>query len=230
MATGRVPVKEAMTTTAEASVVEAFHKLYYYDLFSDERRRTHARWCGVPLIKNPLDLFVLQEILTETAPELIIETGTAFGGSALYMAHVCDALGRGEILSIDKSPYAGDDLPRHPRITYVRGDSAGEEAIRTAREAAAGKRVMVDLDSWHSEDHVRAELEAYAPLVSPGCYLIVEDTNISHHPVHIEGYPIPGPFEAVEAFLAEHDEFELDKSREKFKVTFNPNGYLRRRG
>ncbi|MCZ6596179.1 MAG: CmcI family methyltransferase [Planctomycetota bacterium] len=218
------------TTTTEAETVEAFHKLYYYDLFSEKRRRKHATWCGTPLIKNPLDLFVLQEIITETAPEVIVETGTAFGGSALYMAHVCDALGRGEILSIDKAPYAADDLPRHPRITYVRGDSVGEVALRAARAASAGKRTMVDLDSWHSQEHVLAEMEAYGLLVSPGCYMIVEDTNISHHPVHLRGYPDPGPWEAVEEFLRTHDEFEVDPEREKFLLTFNPRGYLRKSG
>ena len=39
---------------------------------------------------------------------------------------------------------------------------------------------------------------------------------------------MPGPFEAVETFLATTDEFEIDREREKFLITFNPSGYLRR--
>ena len=94
----------------------------------------------------------------------------------------------------------------------------------TAR--AAGKNVLVILDSDHSRDHVLAEMRAYAPLVPLGGYLIVEDTNVNGHPVARKHGP--GPKEAVDAFLATNDEFVVDHDREKFRVTFNPGGYLRR--
>ena len=97
----------------------------------------------------------------------------------------------------------------------------------TVRERAAGKSVMVILDSDHTRDHVLAELRAYAPIVTPGQYLVVEDSNINGHPV-FPGFG-PGPMEALQAFLAETGEFEVDRSREKFLVTFNPGGYLRKR-
>jgi cephalosporin hydroxylase len=88
-------------------------------------------------------------------------------------------------------------------------------------------RVMVLLDSDHAEAHVRKELDLYAPLVTSGCYLIVEDTNVNGHPV----YPLhgPGPMEAVQGWLPAHQEFEADRRREKFMLTFNPYGYLRRK-
>ena len=86
---------------------------------------------------------------------------------------------------------------------------------------------MVILDSDHSRDHVFAELQAYASLVGPGDYLIVEDTNVNGHPVHPDFGP--GPTEAVDDFLAENDSFFIDESREKYFMTFNPRGYLRRR-
>ena len=85
---------------------------------------------------------------------------------------------------------------------------------------------MVILDSDHTRDHVLRELELYAPLVTPGSYLVVEDTNINGHPVAPEFGP--GPMEAVEAFLETTDEFEVDRAREKLMLTFNPSGYLRR--
>ncbi len=85
---------------------------------------------------------------------------------------------------------------------------------------------MVILDSDHSQAHVARELEILAPYVTPDSYLIVEDTNINGHPT----YPSfgPGPFEALERFIADHPEFVVDSSREKFLLTFNPKGFLRR--
>ena len=87
---------------------------------------------------------------------------------------------------------------------------------------------MVDLDSAHGQPHVAKELELYSQFVSPGCYLIVEDTNIGHP---VEGPPAQmgrGPWEAVEGFLKSHPEFKVDLEREKFMLTHNPRGYLRR--
>jgi cephalosporin hydroxylase len=92
------------------------------------------------------------------------------------------------------------------------------------RHRAAGRPLLVILDSDHSQAHVEAELAAYAPLVPVGCYVIVEDSNIGR----IRKDLMPGPFEAVETFLAHTDEFEIDREREKFLITFNPSGYLRR--
>jgi cephalosporin hydroxylase len=85
---------------------------------------------------------------------------------------------------------------------------------------------LVILDSDHSRDHVLTELRTYSPLVTPGQYLIVEDTNVNGHPVLSEHGP--GPAEALVEFLDETDGFEVDRAREKFGMTFNPGGYLRR--
>ena len=86
---------------------------------------------------------------------------------------------------------------------------------------------MVILDSDHRRDHVYAELNIYKDIVTPGQYLIVEDTNLNGHPVASEFGP--GPMEALQDFLAENDEFEQDKGMEKFYLTFNPDGYLKKR-
>lgn len=206
---------------AEPGVTDAFHRLYY-----DSAVRKDTYWLGTRAQKCPLDLWIYQEILHETRPDLILETGTAHGGSALYLASVCDLLSRGEIVTVDISPIEG--RPEHPRITYLTGSStAGEVVEEIERHVAGHERVLVILDSDHSRDHVLDELRTYSRWVSTGSYLIVEDTNVNGHPALPEHGP--GPTEAVEEFLAETDEFELDAAREKFFLTFNPRGFLRKR-
>jgi cephalosporin hydroxylase len=195
-----------------------------HDVFYLSDAWTRATWLGAQALKNPLDLWVYQEIMVETRPELIVETGTYRGGSALFLASMCDLLGEGEVVSIDIEPLR-DDYPKHPRITYLGGRSSTDpDVVREMSERAAGRRLFVVLDSDHSQAHVEAELEAYAPLVPVGCYVVVEDSNIGR----IRKDLMPGPLQAVEAFLAKTDEFEIDREREKFLITFNPSGYLRR--
>jgi cephalosporin hydroxylase len=195
-----------------------------HDVFYGSDAWTKARWLGVQALKNPLDLWIYQEIVTDTRPELIVETGTWRGGSALYLASICDLLGVGEIVSIDVEP-ARDDYPQHPRITYLAGRSSTDpDVVEEIRARAGGRRMLVILDSDHSQSHVEAELDAYAPLVPVGCYIVVEDSNIGK----IRKDLMPGPFQAVETFLAKTNEFEIDREREKFLLTFNPSGYLRR--
>jgi cephalosporin hydroxylase len=195
-----------------------------HDVFYASDAWTKATWLGTQALKNPLDLWVYQEIIAETRPELIVETGTWRGGSALYLASVCDLLGEGEIVSIDVAPRR-DDYPQHPRITYLAGRSSTDpDVLAEVSARAAGRRTLVILDSDHSQAHVEAELAAYAPLVPVGCYLVVEDSNIGR----IRKDLMPGPLQAVETFLAQTDEFEIDREREKFVITFNPSGYLKR--
>ena len=192
--------------------------LYQSDAWTD------ATWLGAQTLKNPLDLWVYQEIMVETRPELVVETGTYRGGSAAFLASMCDLLGEGEIVSIDIEPVR-DDYPGHQRITYLGGRSSTDpDVLAEARARAEGKRTLVILDSDHSQGHVEAELAVYAQLVSIGGYVIVEDSNIGQ----IRKDLLPGPLEAIETFLATTDDFEIDREREKFLITFNPSGYLRR--
>ncbi len=201
-----------------AAVERAHDVLYKSDAW------TEARWLGAQALKNPLDLWVYQEIVFETRPELIVETGTYRGGSALYLASLCDLRGAGEVVSIDVEPIR-DDYPGHPRITYLGGRSSTDpEVVEEVRRRVDGRPVLVILDSDHSQAHVEAELRAYAPLVPVGCYVIVEDSNIGR----IRKDLMPGPLEAIQTFLAKNDGFEIDRSREKFLITFNPSGYLKR--
>jgi cephalosporin hydroxylase len=202
----------------DQKVVDEFHKVFYPRHFT-------ATWMGQPMQKNPLDLFMYSEILYECKPDLIVECGTAHGGSALYLAHLCDILQHGQILTVDIVRWVG--FPFHPRITYYTGSSIDEKTISDVKNFASGfRKVMVILDSDHSRDHVFKELEEYSSLVTPSQYLIVEDSNVHGHPVR-EDHP-PGPWEAVEKWLPKNEGFMIDKMCERYLLTFNPNGYLRR--
>ena len=211
---------------SEKEVVERFHQLFYNaHLFGETWGKT--RWLGVPTLKCPLDMWVYQEILFEERPDLIVECGTASGGSALYLASVCDLIGHGKILTVDLDEQP--DRPGHPRITYLRGSSTSGDILDQVRAAIRpADRVLVILDSDHHQSHVLEELRLYGPLVSPGSRLIVEDTNLNGHPIDPEFGP--GPMEAVEELLKTHPEFEVDSSKEKFLMTFNPRGYLKKIG
>jgi cephalosporin hydroxylase len=212
-----------MSPADTSSVVDQFHGLYY-----GRREQTWGNtfWLGHRALKCPLDLWCYQEMLHDVRPELIIETGTYHGGSALFLASICDLMGQGNVLTIDVD--RREDRPRHPRITYLTGSSTSDAILRQVRRRAKGtSRVLVILDSGHAKDHVLAELLTYAPLVTPGSYLVVEDTNLNGHPV--ESDHGPGPAEAVAEFLEGNDAFARDESREKFLLTFNPGGYLKKR-
>ena len=125
--------------------------------------------------KCPLDLWIYQEIVFRTRPDVIVETGTFYGGSALYLASLCDLLGNGRVI-IDRHQGQGNQA-EHPRILYLEGSSVAPEVVdRVKAEVDGAERVMVILDSDHKKDHVLGELQAYGPMVTEDCYLIVEDT------------------------------------------------------
>lgn len=207
-------------------VINDYHLWYYQDF---EHTWEQTFWMGTKILKCPLDLWIYQEILFETKPEVVLETGTAHGGSALWFAHMLDLLGKGEVITIDvEGVKAFPNRPKHDRITYLHGSSTEDEIIKKVNYRVANRPTLVVLDSAHTAEHVEREMNIWCELVRPGGYLIVEDSNVHNHPVAPE-HP-PGPMEAIDAFLTHHDEFDVDLERQKFGLTFNPNGYLRRRG
>lgn len=215
----------ALDPADEQSVVREFHRLYF-DARAFNMTWRNTFWMGTPLLKCPLDLWLYQEMLFALRPAVIVETGTAFGGSAHYLASLCDMLGQGRILTIDITEREG--RPQHPRVTYLTGSSVAPEMVARVKDLVGdASPVMVVLDSDHSRDHVLKEMEAYHGLVTPGSYLVVEDTNLNGHPVEPDHGP--GPMEALEAFLPGHPEFAHDTAMDKFFLTFNPKGYLKRR-
>lgn len=199
----------------------AFHRRFYDGLVWQT-----LSWCGHTVLKCPFDLWIYQEIIAELRPGLIVETGTYEGGSAMFMAHVCDMLGEGKVISIDPRPRA---TPDHPRIEYLKASSLDVGALRRVADVAssvAPAHVLVILDANHSYSHVLHEVTAYAPFVTLGSYLIVEDTNINGRPVAV-GFG-PGPGEAADEFMSVRKDFVRDAHRERLLLSFNPGGYLKR--
>jgi cephalosporin hydroxylase len=208
----------------ENQIVEDFHRLYFNDVFDKQLR---VNWLGVEVLKYPTDLLVYQEIIHEIRPDLIIETGTHQGGSALFFASILDLIGRGQVISIDVATW--NTLPHHPRITYLVGPSTSEDVLtEVARRAEGLETVLVTLDSGHTKPHVAREIDVYRRFVTTGSYLIVEDTKLNGHPVFTRYEPDlgEGPMEAVLEFLAKDQTFRVDRSRERFFLTSNPNGFL----
>ncbi|MDH6148864.1 MULTISPECIES: CmcI family methyltransferase [Paraburkholderia] len=227
--TFRASFAEPNLTNEERQLVESFSDLYYRKI--DNFRGLHTivlSWMGYEMFKCPLDLWVYQELIVRERPDLIVEVGTYKGGSALYLATVCDLAGFGEVITIDIDATHDPIRPRHPRITYLTGDSIADDVIDKVAKAADGKRnILIILDGDHRCEHVLQELRLYQRFIQPGGFLVVEDTNINGHPTYAEFGP--GPWEAVDLFLAENDHFYADRSCERFLLTMNPRGFLRRR-
>jgi cephalosporin hydroxylase len=207
---------------AQRCIADAFHRLYYYN---PERTWYDTRWLGHEIRKLPLDLWIYQEIVHEVRPDVIIETGTRFGGSAMFLAHLCDLIGHGEVITVDID---ADAQPSHPRVTYIEGSSTDPKVIDEIRPRASGRTTVVILDSDHRERHVKAEIAAFKEYVSVGSYLIVEDSDTGGHPVQNVEVPDRGPMAAIEELLDADSSFEVDRTRERYFVTLNPAGFLRR--
>lgn len=215
-----------VSSKTEKELVERFHQLYYGPGNVVSGFPWHnTRWLGTKVFKCPLDLWIYQEIIFETRPDVIIECGTADGGGTLFFASMCNLMDRGSVISVDYRPR--ENLPRHKRITYITGSSVSDETVEEVKKRIRPEdKVLVILDSDHTKAHVLSEMRIYGRLVTPESYMIVEDTNINGHPVSPDFGP--GPAEAVEEFMSENNDFVVDRSKEKFYLTFNPGGYLKK--
>ena len=201
-------------------------------------------WMGVPIIQMPADVLATQEVIWNTKPDIIIETGVARGGSVLFMASLLEMMGHGQVIGVDIDIRAHnrEAIETHPmakRVTLIQGGSVDEDILAKVRaEIPEGARVMVILDSDHSRDHVLAECRAYGPMVTPGCYMVVADTMIGHVPqenapqnrskIWFEGNE---PLSALRDYLAESGAFEVDPVLNgKLVLSSSPGGYIRRKG
>lgn len=209
------------------------------------------RWCGLPIIQLPPDVLVTQEIVWEVRPDVIVETGVARGGSLTFSASLLAMLDAAEAtgrtpattprrvigIDIEIRPHNRQAIESHPfakMIQLVEGSSVAPEIVAEVRgRVRPGERVLVMLDSNHTHDHVLGELEAYAGLVTPGSYCVVQDTGIE--------FTAPGafpdrswgrgnsPLSAIAAWLPGHPEFVVDSSIDhKLQISSSPGGYVRR--
>jgi len=213
------------------------------------------RWLGRPIIQVPQDIVAIQEIIWETKPDLVIETGIAHGGSLVLSASMlalldlADAVRKGILfdprstgrkvigVDIEIRPHNRTAIENHPfsgRIQMIEGSSIAPDVIEKVRSASKGfKRIMVCLDSNHTHDHVLAELQAYGPMVSVGNYCVVFDTGIEDlEKNHLSGWKWgkgDNPKTAVKAFLRTHPEFTMDRTMDtKLLITSASEGFLKR--
>ena len=194
-------------------------------IYFRQRVYENTRWMGIPTAKCPMDMWVYQELLFQHKPDLLIETGTLLGGATLFFAQMFDLIGNGSVLSIDIKHE--DERPQHPRIKYLLGSSVSNEVIREVENATRdAATVMVILDSDHKAPHKLKELELYGQFVTPGCYMIAEDTCFDYYPTWPEYGP--GPATAVNQFLQGNDQFKPERSNERHLISFAPVGFLRR--
>jgi len=193
-------------------------------------------WLDMPIIQMPQDIVATQEIIWKTQPDVIIETGIAWGGSIVFYASLLQLIGKGKVIAVDVAlPQKNiDAIMKYPfsdRIHLHKGSSVAPETMDIIKgHIAAGDKVMVLLDSKHTHDHVLNELRLYAPLVTEGQYLIVSDTIVEDIPTQ-QHRPRPwgpgdNPKTALRQYLTESDRFAEDEYiNNKLMLTYSPNGY-----
>jgi cephalosporin hydroxylase len=240
------PQDAAFTAKSQAWLEASMRRRYVYNF----------DWLGRPIIQYPQDMVAMQELVWATRPDLIIETGIAHGGSLILSASLLamldysDAVQFGAVLDpraskrrvlgldIDIRAHNRAAIEAHPmahKIDMIQGSSVAPEVIAQVQAYARDhKRIMVCLDSMHTHDHVAAELAAYAPLVTSGCYCVVFDTFVEDMPADLfpdrPWSPGDNPKTAVHAYLKNHPEFEIDTAMpHKLQVTVAPDGFLRRK-
>ncbi|MFZ7110515.1 MAG: CmcI family methyltransferase [Desulfatiglandales bacterium] len=188
-------------------------------------------WMGLKIWKNPLDAWIYQEILHDVRPDVVVEIGSRFGGSTKYFADLLELLGNGVVVSID--PHREEYSLVHERVIALTGKSSEPDILSRVKGLCRDKNVLVIQDGDHGKAQVLEDLENYSGLVGVGSYFIVEDGIVDlFHGEDGLGFreEDPGPLAAVEAFLRGHPEFEVDESRERYILTYNPKGFLKRIG
>jgi cephalosporin hydroxylase len=201
-------------------------RLFFERLARKTDSFAHCTWFGQRIWQNPLDLWTIQETITEIRPALLIESGTNRGGSALFYAALFDLMDHGEVLTLDIQKLHN---LTHKRVQFLVGSSVDEAMMAQVRGRAAATEgpIMVILDSDHRESHVFREMELYGPLVTAGSFMLVQDGVIDLLPFGRGDRP--GPLPAIRRFLGGHAEFEVDRERcERFLITHHPMGWLRR--
>ena len=177
--------------------------------------------------KSPSDLIAYQELIGEVRPDWIIELRTGNGGRAQFLASICELIGHGRVLSVDDQPRA--DLPEHPRLQYLVAPSTHRRGDHPARWPTSWARSRTAWWCWAragTRQRVIKEFETYEQFVPVGSYVIVEDTIVGGHPV----WPSfgPGPGEAAKHIINQNHDFVPDLTRERYTLSFNPGGYLKR--
>jgi cephalosporin hydroxylase len=201
-------------------------------------------WLGRPIIQLPEDMIRIQEVIYRIQPDVILETGVAHGGSLIYYASLCKVMDRGRVIGVDIEirPHNRRAIEAHPLAGYielVEGSSTDAATVARVKQLIRpSERVLVLLDSCHTKAHVRAELDAYAPLVGAGSYIVATDgimSAVAGRPGSKPGWEWDNPSEAAREFAAANSHFTLEEPGFLFNegqidhhVTHWPAAYLRR--
>jgi len=195
-------------------------------------------WMGQPVLQLPEDLIRLQEAIYRVRPDVIVETGVFHGGSLMFHATLCQALGKGRVIGIDNEiqPGVREAITQHvlaPRITLVEGDSTSREVVgAVAGLIHKGESVLVILDSCHTKEHVRKELECYSRFVTPGSYIIAADgvmRDLANVPGGQPEWVSDNPLAAADEFASRHPEFRRQQPAQlSAKVTYWTGAWLER--
>lgn len=200
-------------------IISGFSRDDSLDTYWRKRLEGHTsdRYRGYGLVKFPEDLRTYQHVIEETTPEVIVELGTASGGSAIWFADQLQVLcGWGSVITVDLNVAEAKD----PRISFVVGDL--RTVFGDVQRLVAGRRTMVVDDSAHTFEVTLAALRTYAPLVTKGCYFVVEDTIVD---TDLSIWVTSGAGKAVDAFLAEEPRFER-RDRDTYGITMHMGGWL----
>jgi|WetSurMetagenome_2_1015567.scaffolds.fasta_scaffold194682_2 cephalosporin hydroxylase len=181
-------------------------------------RNNTPRWMGCKVIKLPEDLILYQQILHQYRPEVLIETGTRYGGSALFFANMFDILGNGQVITVDIKDFP--KKPIHPRITYLIGSSISEDVLNAIGVMVQSKTCMVTLDSKHDPEYVSVEMEHYCKFVTPKQYMVVEDAYPK------EDFKVHG--KTIQTFLDKHPEFKKKEVTDQLLMHVTRDGWLQR--
>jgi cephalosporin hydroxylase len=244
-----------LTQTDESSVqVFELYSKQAFELISSQwlklgwnQKYTYTfTWMGRPIIQLPDDLIRVQEAIYKVAPDVIIETGVAHGGSLVYYASICKAMSRGRVIGVDIDIRAANRhaIEQHelaPLITLVEGDSTHAEVLSKLRSLVGeSDKVLVLLDSNHSKAHVLSELCAYEQFVSPGSYIVATDgimRDLHDVPRGCTEWHWDNPAAAARDFIEQHPDFSVVQPPWKFNesgltepVTHWPDGWLQRIG
>ncbi len=245
---GKVMIKGEGAASAEYGIgtPEAFRILGELWLRSgwDVKYVYSFTWLGRPMIQLPEDMIRLQEVICTVQPDVIVETGVAHGGSMVFYASLCKLMGKGRVVGVDI------EIREHNRraieshclsslITLIEGDSASPDtAVKVRTHIRPGQKVMVLLDSCHTKEHVLRELEAYAPMVTPGSYIVAMDgimEQLVGAPRSQPDWAVNNPRQAALEFSAAHAGFEIVEPPFLFneglireRVTYWPNAFIRR--
>jgi len=219
-------IRQLITQSLTPFVVKTFHKIWY----NSDDTWAKNRYLGYRIMQCPFDMQLYQELIYDLKPDYILQTGIAYGGSLLYFAHLLDNMKAPEssiVVGIDIFLTPEAKTLSHARIKLFEGSSTDPSMVEKIRQTLPQGKGFVILDSDHAMQHVRKELDIYKEFVSPGSYMVVEDTNVNGHPVNKSHGP--GPLEAVRDFLKTDTRFISDDDlwlRNKF--SFHHGGWLKR--